>query len=79
MFWGYMLWGGAATKETGATARESTDEASTPLPAKTGECGMGVVTGAAQGPLHRPRQSAKRRANFAGVTGRREGVRERSA
>jgi hypothetical protein len=29
--------------------------------------------------LHRARQSARRRGNFAGVTGRREGVRESTA
>ena len=34
-------------KGSGATTR-STDEASTPGPTKTGECGVGVVAGAAQ-------------------------------
>ncbi len=38
---------GAGTKGTGATTT-STDEASTPGPRKTGECGVGVVAGAAQ-------------------------------
>ncbi len=38
---------GAGTTGTGATAR-NTAEASQPGPAKTGECGVGVVAGAAQ-------------------------------
>jgi hypothetical protein len=38
---------GAGTKETGATAN-STDEASTLMPADPGECGVGVVAEAWQ-------------------------------
>jgi hypothetical protein len=45
---GFLCCGvGAGTKGTGATT-SSTDEASSPLPTKTGECGVGVVAGAAQ-------------------------------
>jgi hypothetical protein len=38
---------GVAIKETTSTT-SGTDEASTPGPTKTGECGVGVVAGAAQ-------------------------------
>ncbi len=38
---------GADLKGTSSAAR-STDEASTPGPTKTGECGVGVVAGTAQ-------------------------------
>ncbi len=38
---------GAGTKGAGSTA-SATDEAPTPGPTETGECGVGVVAGAAQ-------------------------------
>jgi hypothetical protein len=57
-------------KETGVTTR-GTDEASTPGPVKTGECGVGVVEGAWQqqaAPEHEPTCGR-------GGCGRRKGVR----
>jgi hypothetical protein len=63
-------------KETGLSTRD-TAEASTPGPTKTGDCGVGVVAGAAQ---HQaiPAAAGARGGdgNFADVTGRREGMRE---
>jgi hypothetical protein len=55
---------GAGTKGTGATTR-GPDEASTPGPTATGECGAGVQGRGSS----RPRQSTSRRAGEAGAAG----------